>query len=81
MFEEMVLEDYFELESMVQNLIRRTHFQSARLVFKRARSILNFKFCDSKMYFFARFCNIFFDSVTCFAEADHVADSQGKTCG
>ena len=42
MFEEMVLEGHFELESMLQNLIRRTHFLSARLVFMRAHSILIF---------------------------------------
>ena len=55
MFQEMVLEDYFELESVVQNLIRRTHFLSARLVFMHARSILILKFCDSKMYFLQGF--------------------------
>ena len=56
-FEGMVLEGYFELESMLQNLNRRTHFLSLRLVFMRAHTILVSKFCDSKMYFFARFCN------------------------
>ena len=42
MFEEMVLEGCFELESVLQNLNRHTNFLSARLVFMRARTILIF---------------------------------------
>ena len=54
-FEGMVLEGYFELESRLQNLNRHTHFLSARLFFMRARSILILKFCDLKMYFLQGF--------------------------
>ena len=45
-FEGMVLEGYFELESMLQNLGRRTHFLSARPVCMCARGIWILKFYD-----------------------------------